>query len=238
MIVVCTPVNTDKLYCWDEYCSAVKKLGVGVVICDTSPNKEMRDKILKEGFTYMHCYSEKAMDRVVNARQDLVDWVLRALEGPHAALLNPRVYLTTSPNIDAVMFVDGDIIVQPDIINRLLAHDKDIVSGVYFTVGKDEVPRVVHNIETDKEYKPLPVEMLNGELIEAVQIGFGCVLIKTDVLKKMRFRCERNPDGSVKTGEDYYFCNDWILKHDGKIFVDTSIQVPHKMGKAWDMTKA
>jgi len=98
-----------------------------------------------------------------------------------------------------LFFVDDDMIFPPDTLDRLLAHDKDIIGGVYNT--KYEVQAPV--IEYLDEKRPT-------ELFKCGAIGTGCLLIKTDVFKKIPqiwFNYEWNPNGSVKMSHDWLFCH-------------------------------
>jgi len=216
-ILIGVPINDIKLYCWEEFSEHTKKLGYPVLIVDTSKNNEMKPYIKREKFMYAYYWAEKAMDRVVGARNMIAEY---AIENDY----------------DYVMWVDSDVMVKPGIIEKLLSHDKELVSAVYNTIGKNEFPRIVHNIETEKSYEPMPVDYIDTGLRQASQIGFGCVLTKIDVLEKVKFRCERYQDtGYIRYGEDYCFSNDIWLKHDIPIWVDTDIQVPHKVNEPWDL---
>jgi GT2 family glycosyltransferase len=159
------------------------------------------------------------MDKVVDARNKIVQY----------ALDNDYEY---------IMWVDSDVIVPQDIVDKLIKHNKSIVSGIYMTIGKDELPRVVHNVETETAYEPMSEDMVDTGLQQASQIGFGCVLTKIDIFNKVRFRCERYDTGFIRYGEDYCFSNDIWLKHDIPVWVDTNIQVPHKVNDPWDLEKA
>jgi predicted protein tyrosine phosphatase len=49
-VLIGTPIHDVKLYCWEEYSEAVKKLGYPVLLVDTSENKEMKPYIEEAGF--------------------------------------------------------------------------------------------------------------------------------------------------------------------------------------------
>lgn len=216
-ILIGTPVNTIKLYCWDEYAEEVEKTGYDVLVVDTSKDGDMEQYIKSHNFMYDHVYEEKAMDRVVSARNMIVEFA-------------------KNNGYTHIMWVDADIILKKGLVERLLSYDKPIVSAVYMTIGKDENPRIVHNIEYDKGYKPMPVDYIETGLREASQIGFGCVLTKvTPVFDKAEFRCERYSNGFIRYGEDYCVCNDLNIKYEIPILVDTDIQVSHLVNDVWDL---
>lgn len=80
-----------------------------------------------------------------------------------------------------ILFLDDDVIPPPDTLKRLLAHDVDVVSGLYpmrnfphFPVAFDK--RFENGFNRHIHLK----NDLNG-LVEITNCGFGCVLIKMHV---------------------------------------------------------
>ena len=101
---------------------------------------------------------------------------------------------------DYLFFVDDDMVFPPETLEELLLCEKDIVGGVYKT--KYEVQEDV-------------VEYLDDErpqgLFKVKALGTGCLLIKTDVFRKLPqpwFKYEWNDNGSVKRSHDWIFCED------------------------------
>lgn len=215
-ILIGTPINELKLYCWEEYRDAVKESGYDVLVVDTSKDGELEERIESAGFFYDHLYKPLAMDRVVDARNKIVEFAIKN-------------------NYTHIMWVDADVILKYDLIERLLDYDLLVVSAVYNTIGKNEMPRIVHNIEYDKGYKPMPEEYIYTGLKQASQIGFGCVLTDVSVFDKVSFRCERKPSGFIRYGEDYCLSNDLYILHDIPIYVDTDVQVSHLVNDVWDL---
>jgi len=84
-----------------------------------------------------------------------------------------------------ILFIDDDTIMQPDILTRLLAHDVDIVTGLYLMRNfphqpiifdmADELGRCIHHFP-NKDSKGL---------VEIVACGLGACLIKIEVFKAM-----------------------------------------------------
>ncbi len=98
-----------------------------------------------------------------------------------------------------LFFVDDDMIFPEDTLDKLLAHDKDIVGAVYNTKYEEQVP-VVEYLDDQRP----------TELFKCGAIGTGCLLIKTDVFRKVPqiwFNYEWNDNGSVKMSHDWYFCH-------------------------------
>ena len=125
---------------------------------------------------------------------------------------------------DYTMWFDSDMLFKPDTMIRLLAHDATMVSGAYFRrsppyhlVAFDEC-----NAETRKWTDlPLPTETVNGG-----GVGFGCVLIKTEVLFEVAARYKTWFEPFNGFGEDLSFC--WRARQCGyDILLDPTITCGH-----------
>lgn len=107
-----------------------------------------------------------------------------------------------------IWFVDDDHCFHPDTLTRLLAHNVDVVSGIYVRrvapflpviyEQEDETGDVVkhHFTPEDRGLKPI------------LACGGGCLLVKTHVLKALGspyWRFSQRPDGEM-IGEDIDFC--------------------------------
>jgi len=123
-----------------------------------------------------------------------------------------------------LFFVDDDMVFEPDTLDRLLAHDKDIVGAIYKT--KYETQAEV--IEYLNEERP-------KELFRCGALGTGCLLIKTEVFKKIPqnyngqsgwFNYLWNDNGSVKMSHDWLFCHN-ARKCGFDIWADPSLMVGH-----------
>ena len=54
-------------------------------------------------------------------------------------------------DVDYILWVDSDMTFNPDDLKQLLADDKDIVTGLYFT-RKQPVEPVIYSMVDDGEY--------------------------------------------------------------------------------------
>jgi len=129
-------------------------------------------------------------------------------------------------NAEYALWLDSDMMFPSTTAMRLMAHNKDIVCSNYM---KRSVPlQTVAYPERGNWETWLPLEA-DQELQEVEGIGMGCMLMKTDVLRKIEppyFNFEYY-DGDWH-GEDFYFQNK--LRNAGyKILVDMnlSFQVRH-----------
>jgi hypothetical protein len=81
----------------------------------------------------------------------------------------------------AVFFLDDDVLFHPDVLKKLLSHQRPIVSGLYYTKTAVPTPLALHDEGegTARGWTP-------GELIEVAGHGMGCTLIDADVFRRMR----------------------------------------------------
>lgn len=128
---------------------------------------------------------------------------------------------------DYILWVDSDMILPKDTLLRLLSHGKDIVSGVYsykLIHGENAVAkRFVKDAEDTYTDVPLKEIRESKELMPVDGVGFGCVLTKVDVFKKIE------PPWFVYDkflGEDIYFCRK-AQEKGYEIFLDPKVRAGH-----------
>jgi len=132
---------------------------------------------------------------------------------------------------DLVMWFDSDMILPVDTIVRLLSDitmgELDIVSGLYFQRVSPYKPVLFKKLDIEDGIGKQ--EFYDGELTgihEVEGIGFGCVLMKTQVLFDVLnyFGDAFSPIGKV--GEDLSFC--WRARQLGyKIHADLDVKLGH-----------
>jgi len=131
---------------------------------------------------------------------------------------------------DYVLWLDSDMVFNPDLLERLMTHmDKyDIVSGLYFRRVQPFTPVVFDTMTMNEEgckwtnFETVP----ESELFEVGGVGFGCVLMKTEVFIDVfvKFGDFFTPINGV--GEDLSFC--WRARECGyKIMCDPSFFLGH-----------
>jgi glycosyltransferase involved in cell wall biosynthesis len=149
---------------------------------------------------------------------------------------------------DYLLFIDSDCVLPIDTLKRLVAHDKDVVAGMYF--GKvSPFPPIVYKKTKTELYRHLR-EYPENSLIEVDAAGMGCCLIKVDVLKNFiydkvleyedettetvkesfAFEPMAAPGQRFVMGEDASFCRR-CQDLGYKIYVDTAIQCAHQTTK-------
>lgn len=148
--------------------------------------------------------------------------------------------MMVNPKTTHLMFVDADVGFDAESIYKLIAHDKDVVGGIY--------PK--KTFEPDYVFNPTTDAKRDGNLIEVEDIGTGFLLIKRSVFEtmmnkfpKLKYKNGLNidnesepfmyalfdtwidPEGNYLS-EDYTFCERW-RGLGGKIYADTSIKLTH-----------
>lgn len=144
---------------------------------------------------------------------------------------NSLAKIALNSETDYVLWLDSDMVFKRDILKRLLEHaenGKDIVSGLYFRRQPPFSPVLFKELELVEElgrwenYDDYP----RDSVFEIAGCGFGCVLMRTDILADvaLEFRKWFNPVNGF--GEDLSFCI--RAKSLGyKIWCDSSIKLGH-----------
>ena len=126
--------------------------------------------------------------------------------------------------VDYVMWLDSDIIYPADIIHKLMKHNKDMVTGLYYKRTPPYTP-CIYKLEEDRL---LPyIDYPEDSLFQVEAAGFGCTLMKAKVIKEIheKFGGCFFPINGIG-GEDLSFIR--RAKEIGvDIWCDSSIQCGH-----------
>lgn len=143
---------------------------------------------------------------------------------------NTLVTAALAGRFDYLLMLDDDMLVPHNLITSLLAHDKDVVGGLYYQRGGHYRPVIMDLIENEygeinsRFWQAYDDRIVNDRGLHQVDIiGGGCMLFKTHVFEKMNhpiFQWER------EAGTDVAIC--YQLKQSGfKVYCDTSIELGH-----------
>ena len=130
---------------------------------------------------------------------------------------------------DYLMFIDSDMTFRPDAIERLLEHDKDIVSGICFKRKPPYSPCIYSKIETKADGNaPIADVVMDYEegLIEIAGCGAALLLIKVEVLETLIKDHMQLFEPLEGLGEDLSFCYR-ATQSKYKIFCDTTVGAGH-----------
>lgn len=147
---------------------------------------------------------------------------------------NEGVRKLLQSELEWLFFLDDDVCVPPDVIYRLMAHNKAIVSGVYFRRNSPILPCAMRmNDKGSYEF----INSYNRNSLEQVDlVGAGCLLIHRSVFEKMgtgknmkwfEWMCDNEElPPTERVSEDFAFMKR-ATKLGYGIFLDTSIQCEH-----------
>ena len=131
---------------------------------------------------------------------------------------------------DYLFSVDSDIAFTPDTLVKLVAHDKDVVSGLYIQRKPGQHILEVYEHNATGGVSNIPYAKIKDRgLVEIAGCGFGCVLVKAEVMKSIgypQFKYYSALDHRNTVSEDVDFCRKALGKG-FKIWADTSIQCRH-----------
>jgi hypothetical protein len=88
-----------------------------------------------------------------------------------------------------LLFLDDDLLFHPDLLLKLLADDKPIVSGLYYTKTTVPTPLVLHD-----EYQGTAKKWVPGDLVECAAHGMGLCLMDTEILRRLRDETDLGTD--------------------------------------------
>lgn len=139
---------------------------------------------------------------------------------------------TVKGNYDYVLTVDSDMVLPSNTLTSLLDRNKGIVSGVYLKKELDKkIPEmyggevVDENGQTDYNW----IISQHGNVVPIYTCGFGCVLIKREVLEKIGypwFEYHTSYEFKDSISEDTDFCLK-ALDKGYKIYLDTNVLCEH-----------
>lgn len=138
--------------------------------------------------------------------------------------------LAISAEADYVLWLDSDMIFAPDTMERLYKHMQlhDIVTGLYFRRRPPFTPVIFKSLRMDggaclfEDYDEYP----KNRLFEVEGIGFGCVMMKTEVLMDVFSKFNTCFTMIGRNGEDVSFS--MRARECGyKIMCDPSVKCGH-----------
>jgi len=122
------------------------------------------------------------------------------------------------------MWFDSDMIFPPETMIKLLEHNAPIVSGAYFR--RSPPYHLVAFDECDTKNRKWTDLKLPTETVSCGGVGFGCVLVKTDVLFDVAAKFQTWFEPMNGFGEDLSFC--WRARECGyDILLDPSVSCGH-----------
>jgi len=161
----------------------------------------------------------------------------KVVPSPSAAIGRTTIIKEVLENKEAthLFLLDSDTRPPADTIERLLAHDKDIVAGVTPMIISGNLVWSAARDTKDGLYLWYGFNDLPKKLFQTTCIGGTTLLIKRKVLEAMEWpyyvEQYKDVDGDQRrSGEDVYFCEK-AIKLGFEIWVDPSIKCGHQQTK-------
>lgn len=131
-------------------------------------------------------------------------------------------------NCTHILFVDDDMILPPDALLKMLAHNVDCVTGLYVMRNYPHKPVAFTEMFMNglHSWVTLDEAIHPDKLVEIKNAGMGCALIKTDVFKGWNKPFTLGEIHQDEWDDDIVF---WIkVRERGhKLYLDPSIQCGH-----------
>lgn len=127
---------------------------------------------------------------VGDARNEIAEHVLR-YQGP----LGERA--------KGVIFIDDDVLVPPDTVARLLAHNRPIMAGLYYAKTVTPQPLILKS-----PHEGLVTEWEPGAVVDCYAHGMGCTWIAREVFEALEppwFKTTRDHRSDDRDGVPVYF---------------------------------
>jgi len=127
-----------------------------------------------------------------------------------------------------IFFIDDDVLIPKDSLYRLLAHDKDIVSGLYLMRNFPHAPIAMNVSLSDGRCRFKFLQSEETGLVEVVNFGLGCCLIKTDVFRKVdKPWITIGQMNAVEWNDDIQFFNRCREKFGYSLWLDLDVRCGH-----------
>jgi hypothetical protein len=222
-VLVGTPHNEIKNYCFDEFISNTTNFTYkyyNIVIADNSTRKKNSKQISKLGVNTIY---------IKPKQKDNQQFIAESHEALRLAALRE--------NVDYLLHLESDIFPPKDIIERLLIHQLPVVSATYFIDEGLNSHLMVQEIEDKgdiiRESRNIvgghDILLINGGLQKVYACGLGCTLIHKSVLEKIKFRWEKG----APVHPDTFFAADLNAMGIPQ-YIDTSILCEHR-NSSWNL---
>lgn len=223
-VLLTCPVSKHKdyiLFAWIKYIKTLTYKNYDILLVDNSDEPFTSMKIQAERINCIHVDKGHLKIREVMAICNNISktWALQN-------------------GYDYIFHLECDIFPPRDVIQRLLAHQLPVVSGLYMISRFQDMQPMIQVYEYHGELNESHAWDLTegflkttGGLVQVANAGLGCTLIHKTVLEKLNFHVNMEEEGHADSfmGRDLYNMR-------VPVYVDTSIFCKH-YNSSWSKLK-
>jgi len=218
-VLVGCAINEAYEYCLEPFITSVKTLtyqNYDTLFVENSKTNRFLDKLKEKSLNVIKCdWNENARERIVQSRNMLRDYVI-------------------NKNYDWFLMLDQDVIPPRDVIEKLLAHKKRVICGIYYGIFQNKLKPVAWYWDAFNDANNTNMFQFDHRIVQSYKLvyglfGLGCCLIHRSILGKVEFRYIKDMDSF----EDTWFALDLKAKKI-KIYADTSILCKHLLVGKFD----
>ena len=126
---------------------------------------------------------------------------------------------------DWTMWLDADMVFDENIVDLLSESDKEFVSGVYLGRHGKNAPCVFDSLFPSKRWDIKRISEAE-DITQVDGVGFGCALVKTEILNTVLLNYGTCFKPTPQLGEDLAFCNR-AMESGYDIWVNKNVKVGH-----------
>jgi hypothetical protein len=190
-VLVVATTDETKNYCLDEFVSTIKALTYNnfkAVLADSSATKKNSMLIRSMG---INC-----------------EWIEPKKKDKNHNLALCYQYFKDFAIIgkcDFILFLKSDVIPPVNIIESLLFHKKDIVSGCYITAENNLDLQIIEpkgefsRHSTTMDFSMGDIVFMDGTVKQVYGASLGCTLVNKKVFEKIKFRHQEGIDENIET---------------------------------------
>lgn len=109
---------------------------------------------------------------------------------------------------DFILWLDSDMVFEPEDVSKLIQANKDIISGAYSVGAKGHEQETVAGFLRGGRVR---LDQLTSSVIEVDYVGLGCLLMKKGVFESMEYpwfdKVYSNAGGNIThIGDDFALC--------------------------------
>lgn len=179
--------------------------------------------------TLDYVYSDfmKCLTKLVcRLKDDGIDFDVEIISGTLVYIAREKLaHKAVNEGYTHTLWLDSDMIFTEDLLDDLMFSNKDFITGVYHARRPPHGSCIFKDIRLDYIQKYEDSEYPHS-VFEIAGCGFGCVLVNTEIFKKVydRFGDAFLPLPGL--GEDIAFC-DRVQKCGFKMFCEPSVRLGH-----------